>query len=175
MCVWYQDILYKLYQDILYSWSMAVVSMTIENWDSLFFRANLRRGRVFPPRESSRCLFARGSESTAFPSSVSTRLRMGSSSYCMAGPPGLDRLVAILVQTCFPCFSCTVRKMGNVQSLLSGSRDPGRSVPRWQNRRPTIRRIYVTNAFERCSRKENSTPPSWGMGCRRRRYRPCCR
>ena len=69
----------------------------------------------------------------------------------------------------------TVRKMGKGQSLLGGSRDRGRSVPRWHSPRSAIRRVYVTNAFERCSRRENSTPPSWGMGCRRRRYRPCCR
>lgn len=38
------------------------------------------------------------------PSPGSTRLRMGSSSSCLAVPPGLDRLVPIPEQTCFPCF-----------------------------------------------------------------------
>ena len=68
---------------------------------------------------------------------------------------------------------------GEIQSVgvpvIWGVRSPGGGFDGRQSGGSMIRRAYVTNAFERCSRRENSTPPSWGMGYRRRRYRPCCR
>ncbi len=123
MCVWYQDILYKLYQDILYSWSMAVVSMTIENCTLRAIENCIhRRSPAFSVRSPLGEPLARSSDGSSW--SVP---RGGVAGRCgrrtSLGPEGPPPPPRIWSQGARPGFQ--------VSSVEVGS---SRRFPRWTNR-----------------------------------------